>query len=58
MTCTTGSDLPSRQRWRPTLTKLQLSDGNKNLVLGPRWGLIPRLTGRMTVGRKVALTLI
>jgi hypothetical protein len=30
---------------------------NKNLVLGPRWGLTPRLTGRLTIGCNVTLTL-
>jgi hypothetical protein len=28
-----------------------------NLMLGPRWGLIPRLTGRLTVDRNVTLAL-
>jgi hypothetical protein len=28
---------------------------NKNLVFSPRWGLTPRLTGRLTVDRKVTL---
>jgi hypothetical protein len=35
-----------------------MSGNNKNLVLGPRWGLTPRLTDRLTVGRNVTLTLI
>jgi hypothetical protein len=30
----------------PTSINPQLSESNKNLVLGPRWGLTPRLTGR------------
>jgi hypothetical protein len=47
----------SGQRKSPTSTKPQLSDSNKNLVLGPRRGLTPRLTGRLTVGRNMALTL-
>jgi hypothetical protein len=41
----------------PTSTKQQLSDSNKNLVLGPKWGLIPRLIGRQAVSRNVTLTL-
>jgi hypothetical protein len=39
----------SRQRGRPTCTKPQLSECNKYLILGPRWGLTLRLTGRLTV---------
>jgi hypothetical protein len=31
------SDVSSRQRRCPTSTNPQLSDSNKNLVLGPRW---------------------
>jgi hypothetical protein len=30
---------------------------NKNLVLGLRWGLTPRQTGRLIVGRNITLTL-
>jgi hypothetical protein len=51
------TDPSSRQRGLPTSTKPQLSDSNKNLVLGPRRGLTPRLTGRLTVGRNMTLTL-
>jgi hypothetical protein len=40
----------------PTSTEPQMSDSNKNLVLGPRWALTPKLTGRLTVGRNVTLT--
>jgi hypothetical protein len=47
------TDPSSRQRGRPTLTKLQLSDSIKNLVSGPRLGLTPRLTYQVTVGRNV-----
>jgi hypothetical protein len=47
----------SRQRGRLASTKPQLSDSNKNLVLGSKWGLTPRLTGRLTVGHNVSLTL-
>jgi hypothetical protein len=47
----------SRQRGRPTWTKPQLSECNKYPVLGPRWGLTPCLTGRLTVGRNVTLIL-
>jgi hypothetical protein len=41
---------------RPAPTKQQLSDSNKNLILGPRRGLTQRLTGRLTVRSKVTLT--
>jgi hypothetical protein len=51
------TDPSSCQRRRPTSIKQQLSDSNINLVFGPRWGLVPRLTGRLIVGRKAALTL-
>jgi hypothetical protein len=37
------------QRGHPTSTKSQLSDSNKNLVLGPRRSLTPRLTGRLAI---------
>jgi hypothetical protein len=50
------TDPSSRQRGRATSTKPQPSDSDKNLVLGPRWGLTPRLTGRLTVSRNVTLT--
>jgi hypothetical protein len=40
----------------PHIDKSQLSDSNKNLVLGPRRGLSPRLTDRLAVGRNVTLT--
>jgi hypothetical protein len=50
------TDPSSRQRGRPTLTKQEISDSNKNLVLGPTWGLTPGLTGRLTVSRNVTLT--
>jgi hypothetical protein len=51
------TDPSSRQRGHPTSTKPQLSDSNKNLILGPTWGLTPRLTGQLTVGRNLTLTL-
>jgi hypothetical protein len=51
------TDTSSRQRGHPTSTNRQVSDDGKNLVLGPRWGLTPRQTGRLTVGRIVTLTL-
>jgi hypothetical protein len=59
--CTTDYDRSKwqtqpRQRGRLTLIKPQLSDSNKNMVLGPRWGLTPGLTGRLTVGCNVTLT--
>jgi hypothetical protein len=38
------TDPSSRQRGRPTSTKPQLSDSNKNLVLRPTWRLTPWLT--------------
>jgi hypothetical protein len=41
----------------PPSTKLQMSDSNKNLVLGPRWGLTPRLAGPLAVGHNVTLIL-
>jgi hypothetical protein len=50
------TDPSSRQRVRPTSANPELSDSNKNLVLGPRWGLTPRQTGRLT-GRNITLTL-
>jgi hypothetical protein len=45
----------SCQRGHPTLAKLQLSGSNKNLVSVPRFGLTPRLTGRLTVGHNMDL---
>jgi hypothetical protein len=48
----------SRQRGCPISTKLQLSGSNKNLNLGPRYGLTPRLTGKLTVCRNVTLMLV
>jgi hypothetical protein len=47
-----------RQRGRATSTKLQLPDSNINLVLGPRRGLTPRLTGQLIISFIVTLTLI
>jgi hypothetical protein len=47
----------SRQRGRSISTKPQLSDSNKNLVLGPKWGFTQRLTGRLTVGHNSISTL-
>jgi hypothetical protein len=47
----------SRQSGRPTSTKLQLSNMNENLALGPRWGLTPRVTDRLAVGHNVTLAL-
>jgi hypothetical protein len=37
------------------LHEFSVFDSNKNLVLGLRWGLTPRLTGLLTVGRDVTL---
>jgi hypothetical protein len=37
------TDPSSRQRERPTSTKPQLSDSNKNLVVSPRWVLYPKI---------------
>jgi hypothetical protein len=52
----------SRQRERYKIRSLQLSKENleekENLVVGPGWGLIPRLTGQLTVGHNVTLTLV
>jgi hypothetical protein len=50
-------DPSSRQSVRPTSTKSQLSDRKENLALGLRWGLTPRLTGRLTVGHNMTLAL-
>jgi hypothetical protein len=50
------TDPSSHQTGRPTSTNPKLSDSNKNLVLGPKWGLTPRQTGRLTVCRNVTLT--
>jgi hypothetical protein len=46
-----------RKRGSPISTNPQLSYSNKNLVLGPRCGLISRLDGWLTVGHTVTLTL-
>jgi hypothetical protein len=46
----------SHQTGRPTSTNPQLSYSNKNLVLGPRWGLTPRQTGRLIVGCNITLS--
>jgi hypothetical protein len=40
------------------MTKSQLSGSNKNLALGPRRGLTPRLTGQLTVGHNVTLIVL
>jgi hypothetical protein len=50
-------DPSPHQSGRLTSTKPKPSDSNKNLVLGPRWGLTQRLTSRMTVGCNVTLIL-
>jgi hypothetical protein len=47
------ADPPSRHRGRPTLNNPQLLVSNKNPVLGPRWSLTPRQTGRQIVGRSI-----
>jgi hypothetical protein len=39
----------------PHINKLQLSDSNKNQVVSSIWVLIPRQTGRLTVGRNIRL---
>jgi hypothetical protein len=58
LTMTAINDRPVRSSKRaPPSTKLQMSDSNKTLVLGPRWGLTPGLTGRLTVSRNVTSTL-
>jgi hypothetical protein len=63
MSCTADCD---RDKWQthplvregtPTATNSQMSGSNKNLVLGPRWGLTSGLTGRLTVSRNLPLTL-
>jgi hypothetical protein len=48
----------SCQIGRPTSTKPQLSDSNKNLVLGPRRGLTPRLIGGLSIGGNLTLTYV
>jgi hypothetical protein len=50
------TDPSSRQRGHSIATKPCMSDSNKNLVLGPKWGLTPGLIGRLTVGRNVTVT--
>jgi hypothetical protein len=50
------TDPSSSQRGRPTSIKPLLSDSNKNVFLGPRRALTPRLTGRLTVCRNMTLT--
>jgi hypothetical protein len=54
----TNDRTSSRQRGRRTQIKPQQSLSNKILVLGPRWGLTPGLTGLLTVRRNVTLTLL
>jgi hypothetical protein len=39
------------------LTKQELSNSDKYLVMSPRWGSTPIRTDRLTVGRNVTLTL-
>jgi hypothetical protein len=51
------TDPSSRQRGCPTFTTPQLSDSNKNLVLGSTEALDQDMTGRLTVGRNVTLPL-
>jgi hypothetical protein len=51
------TDPSSYKKGPPTLTNLQLSDSNKDLVLGSRWGLTPRQTGQLTDIRNITLTL-
>jgi hypothetical protein len=50
------TDPPSRQRGRPTSTNPQMSESNK--ISFDRWGLTPKLTSRLTVGRSVTLAVI
>jgi hypothetical protein len=63
MTCTAdfdrvkGQTPPAVREGAPRWQNRKLSDSNKNLVLGPRWGLTPRLTGRLTFGCNVTVTL-
>jgi hypothetical protein len=45
----------SSERERPASTNPHLSDSNINLVLSPRWVLIPIQTDRRTVGRNIRL---
>jgi hypothetical protein len=46
-----------RSKKEPRNDKPALSDSNKHLVLGPRWGLTQRLLGRLTVRRNVTFSL-
>jgi hypothetical protein len=45
------TDPSSRQGGRPAACGPQMSDSNKNLAMGPKWGLDTK-TDRLTVGRK------
>jgi hypothetical protein len=51
-----------RYKWQSSpemalhIDKYSLSDSNKNMVLGPRWGLASRFIGRLTVGRNITLS--
>jgi hypothetical protein len=54
------TDSSSRQRGRPTKTRLYLSNSNKYLITSPRWWLDTEtywLTDWLTVSRNVTLTL-
>jgi hypothetical protein len=42
---------------RHKITNPQLSKEKEKLVTGPNCGLIPGQTGKLTVGRKISLTL-
>jgi hypothetical protein len=42
--------------WARHIDKIA-TDSKKNLVLSPRWGLIPRLAGRLPVSRNVTFTM-
>jgi hypothetical protein len=58
MSCTADYGLDKWQT-RPHVTEgaPHRQNRNKSLVLSPRWGLIPELTDRLTVGRNVTSTL-
>jgi hypothetical protein len=54
------TDPSFRQRGRPISIKPQLSDSNKNLVLGRKWMLDTKIdwpTSRLTVSSNIVLTL-
>jgi hypothetical protein len=53
----TVNDRPVLSSERAHYINKTATNSNKSLVLGTRWGLTSILTGRLTVGRSVTLTL-